>query len=379
MKIRPLVPSTANVAGPRAIARVVSGITLLGLLGCGSDPAAEEADGNQEPTPAVAGDVLPDDVQAISLLGDTLRASVSAAAEADLTANLEAALADHEADPHDADALIWYGRRLGYLQEYRDAINVFSHGVEEHPEDARMYRHRGHRYISTRQLDAALADYAQAVVRIEGQTDEVEPDGAPNARGIPTSTLQSNIWYHFGLTQYLMGDFEAALDSYEGYLGVTSNPDQLVAISHWQYMALRRLGRDEERQLSRPPPHVQGRGRCGVAVGRPGRRARKRHRRVRRRKLAPLQWTNGRGGRGAGAGASDRAMGLVRVYSRRSRAGPDAPLEGVEGARRVGYGATGRCTTETSEPSTSFFQRRQDACNPSAVPDCQNARPGRRG
>ncbi len=246
MKIRPLVPSTANVAGPRAIARVVSGITLLGLLGCGSDPAAEEADGNQEPTPAVAGDVLPDDVQAISLLGDTLRASVSAAAEADLTANLEAALADHEADPHDADALIWYGRRLGYLQEYRDAINVFSHGVEEHPEDARMYRHRGHRYISTRQLDAALADYAQAVVRIEGQTDEVEPDGAPNARGIPTSTLQSNIWYHFGLTQYLMGDFEAALDSYEGYLGVTSNPDQLVAISHWQYMALRRLGRDEE-------------------------------------------------------------------------------------------------------------------------------------
>jgi tetratricopeptide (TPR) repeat protein len=189
---------------------------------------------------------LPDGVEAISLLGDTLRASVPPAAESELIANMEAALADHQAAPRDADALIWYGRRLGYLQEYRRAIEVFAQGVDEHPEDARMYRHRGHRYISTRQLDAALADYAHAATLIEGQPDEIEPDGAPNARGIPTSTLQSNIWYHYGLTQYLMGDFEAALDSYEGYLGVTTNPDQLVAISHWYYMALKRLGRDEE-------------------------------------------------------------------------------------------------------------------------------------
>jgi tetratricopeptide (TPR) repeat protein len=246
MKIRSLARSTSAAPDHNAIARVVFGVAVLGLLGCGSDPAAEEAAGDHDPTPVTAGAALPDGVQAISLLGDTLRASVSDAARADLTANLEAALADHEADPHDADALIWYGRRLGYLQEYRNAIGVFSHGVEEHPDDARMYRHRGHRYISTRQLEAALADYAQAVILIEGRTDEVEPDGAPNALGIPTSTLQSNIWYHYGLTQYLMGDFEAALDSYDGYLGVTSNPDQLVAISHWQYMALRRLGRDEE-------------------------------------------------------------------------------------------------------------------------------------
>lgn len=229
----------------RPFVRLLAGVAVAGALGaCGGDPPPAETEEAHEAPTAV--NALPDGVEAISFLGDTLRASVAPGAESQLIANMESALADHEADPHDADALIWYGRRLGYLQQYRDAIAVFTHGVEEHPEDARMYRHRGHRYISTRQLDAALADYAHAATLIEGQPDEIEPDGQPNARGIPTSTLQSNIWYHYGLTQYLMGDFEAALDSYEGYLGVTSNPDQLVAISHWYYMALRRLGRDEE-------------------------------------------------------------------------------------------------------------------------------------
>lgn len=231
---------------------------LVCFAACGGETGEAGAEGGDTPDPAAdasaAGAELIAEiraasfggVQAVSLLGDTLRASVSPEAETRLIADFEDALADYEADPGDADAIIWLGRRLGYLQEYRLAIDVFSEGIRLHPEDARMYRHRGHRYISTRQLDRAIADYERAAELIEGQPDEVEPDGQPNARGIPTSTLQSNIWYHYGLAQYLLGDFEAALDSYEGYLDVTTNPDQLVAISHWKYMALRRLGRDEE-------------------------------------------------------------------------------------------------------------------------------------
>jgi len=184
-------------------------------------------------------------VQAISLLGDTLRAAVPEAGSQALL-DFEAARTAYEAAPADAEAIIWLGRRLGYLQEYREAIEVFGEGARLHPDDARMYRHRGHRYISTRQLDRAIADFRRAAELIEGRPDEAEPDGQPNARGIPTSTLQSNIWYHYGLAQYLEGDFAAALDSYERYLDVTTNPDQLVAISHWKYMALRRLGRDDE-------------------------------------------------------------------------------------------------------------------------------------
>ena len=97
-----------------------------------------------------------------------------------------------------------------------------------------------------REFDRAIEDLSHAADLVQGEPDEVEPDGQPNARGIPTSTLQSNIHYHLALARYLEGDFEGALPSYEAYMAVTTNPDQLVAISHWWYMALRRLGRDAE-------------------------------------------------------------------------------------------------------------------------------------
>ncbi|HWP36283.1 MAG TPA: tetratricopeptide repeat protein [Gemmatimonadales bacterium] len=192
-------------------------------------------------------DRLPAGVEAISLLGDTLRApplsdSVRQAREAEL-ADARAVL---EREPNSADALIWVGRRLAYLGRYRDAVAVFSDGIERFANDARFYRHRGHRYITLRQFDRAIHDFERAADLVAGTPDEVEPDGQPNARGIPTSTLQFNIWYHLGLAYYLKGDFENALRSYRQCLAVSNNPDAVVATSHWLYMTLRRLGRSAE-------------------------------------------------------------------------------------------------------------------------------------
>ena len=190
---------------------------------------------------------LPEGAEAFSLLGEPLFPNPAPAEVAAQQArDLREARADYEADPNDADAIIWLGRRIAYMGSYRDAIEVFSEGIEKHPDDARMYRHRGHRWISVRAFDRAIEDLSHAAGLVRSLPDEVEPDGQPNARGIPTSTLQSNIHYHLALALYLKGDFERALDSYEAYMAVTTNPDQLVAISHWWYMALRRLGRDEE-------------------------------------------------------------------------------------------------------------------------------------
>jgi tetratricopeptide (TPR) repeat protein len=191
--------------------------------------------------------VLTPGVQAISLLGDTLvplelPPPVLAQREADLAAARQA----YEADPNNADATIWYGRRLAYLGLYREAIDVYTRGLAKHPDDARLYRHRGHRYITVREFENAVHDLSRAAKLIEGRVDEVEPDGQPNARGIPTSTLQSNIWYHLGLAHYLRGDFERALQAYEECLKVSNNPDMLVATSHWLYMTLRRLERTRE-------------------------------------------------------------------------------------------------------------------------------------
>ena len=164
-----------------------------------------------------------------------------------LEADLAKAQADYDRDPSSVDAAIWLGRRLAYLGRFRDAIDVFAKGLERHPADARLYRHRGHRYITTRKFDLAIADLKKASQLVAGKADAIEPDGAPNRAGIPRSTLQSNIWYHLGLAHYLAGDFASALAAYrEGMKVSRVNDDMLVATSDWLYMTLRRLKRDDE-------------------------------------------------------------------------------------------------------------------------------------
>jgi tetratricopeptide (TPR) repeat protein len=145
-----------------------------------------------------------------------------------------------------ADNLIWLGRRTAYLGNYKQAIQIFTEGIEQFPDDARFYRHRGHRFITLRCFDMAIADLKQAAKLIKGKPDQVEPDGLPNVRNIPTSSLQSNIWYHLGLAHYLRADFKAALNAYREAEKVSTNPDMLVATTHWLYMTLRRLGREKE-------------------------------------------------------------------------------------------------------------------------------------
>jgi tetratricopeptide (TPR) repeat protein len=145
-----------------------------------------------------------------------------------------------------ADNLIWLGRRIAYLGHYKNAIQTFTEGAEKFPDDARFLRHRGHRLITLRCFDLAIADFNRAAKLIKGKPDQVEPDGLPNARNIPTSTLQSNIWYHLGLAHYLKGEFKAALKAYREAEKVSTNPDMLVATTHWLYMTLRRLGREKE-------------------------------------------------------------------------------------------------------------------------------------
>jgi tetratricopeptide (TPR) repeat protein len=159
------------------------------------------------------------------------------------------AKADYEKSPT-ADAVIWLGRRAAYLGNYREAIRVFTEGIEKFPSDARMYRHRGHRFITLRCFDDAIRDFEKAARLVRGKADEIEPDGLPNARNTPTSTLQSNIFYHLGLAYYLKGDFKKALKAYRAAEKVSTNPDMLVATRHWLYMTLRRSGKNKEAEKS---------------------------------------------------------------------------------------------------------------------------------
>ena len=192
---------------------------------------------------------LPPGAEAISFLGDTLmppqQSEEVRAIYMDRYREAEEALA---VSPEDVDALIWMGRRTAYLGRYREAIDIYSDGIAMHPDDARLYRHRGHRYLSVREPEHAIADFERAAELTDGMPDEVEPDGLPNAMNIPTSTLQFNIWYHLALAHYVQGHLEAALEAQRNCLEVSVHPDSVVATSYWLYMTLRRLGMDEEAQ-----------------------------------------------------------------------------------------------------------------------------------
>lgn len=150
---------------------------------------------------------------------------------------------DYDKDSTNAEGIIWYGRRTAYLGDYLKAIEIFSKGITLHPEDARLYRHRGHRYITVRCFDKAIEDFRKAAQLIKGQPDEVEQDGLPNAQNIPTSTLQSNIWYHLGLAYFLKGDYVNAEGAYRNGLIVSTNDDMYVAMANWLYITLLTMGK----------------------------------------------------------------------------------------------------------------------------------------
>jgi tetratricopeptide (TPR) repeat protein len=182
--------------------------------------------------------------EAMSLSGRPLYPPTPIPNQAKLEKDLQEA--QSVANTQTAEAMIWIGRRLGYLWRYQDAIAQFTKGIERYPSDPRFYRHRGHRYITVRQFDKAVADFDKAVALIKGKPDEIEPDGAPNPAGVPRSTLQFNIWYHLALAHYLQGHYDQAYSAWVECMKVSNNDDSVTATSDWMWMTLMRLGRKAE-------------------------------------------------------------------------------------------------------------------------------------
>jgi tetratricopeptide (TPR) repeat protein len=185
--------------------------------------------------------------EATSLLGEKLvRPTPTGEARTKMEELLSAATRAYNSAPTNADSIIWLGRRTAYLGRFNEAIDIYTRGIAIHPKDARLLRHRGHRYLTTRQLDKAIADFQKAYELTRNKPDEIEPDGLPNARNIPTSSLKSNIRYHLGLAHYLKGNFAKAAKLYAEDVAAARNVDTHVASAHWLYMSLRRLGKVRE-------------------------------------------------------------------------------------------------------------------------------------
>ena len=147
-----------------------------------------------------------------------------------------------EAEPEDEHAIVWYGRRTAYTGDYAAAVDIYTRGLEFHPDSARLLRHRGHRWISLREFDRAVADLQRAAELTANAPDVVEADGMPNERGIPTSSLHTNVWYHLALAHYCRGEFADAQRCWEACLSASRNPDMECAARYWLFHAATRAG-----------------------------------------------------------------------------------------------------------------------------------------
>ncbi|MCK7468643.1 MAG: tetratricopeptide repeat protein [Desulfosudis oleivorans] len=276
---------------------------------------------------------VPKGAQAVSLGGRPL---FPAAPSSEIRRKYEAARKAAEADPGSADDLIWLGRWAAYAGDYREAIRVFTRGTEKFPSDARFFRHRGHRYISVREFGRAVRDLEKAVLLIAGKPDEIEPDGAPNPRGIPVSTLNSNIYYHLGLAYFLGNDLEKALAVYrkgletgaqrryargDGPLALHGPPATRQDGGGPRRPRTRAPGHGGHRERGLPPAPALLQGRARRGRGRGGGRGDddERRRGLRLGELALLQRRQGRGAGDLGLHPERRQLGLVRLHRRRGR------------------------------------------------------------
>lgn len=178
-----------------------------------------------------------------SLLGEEYFAPIEENPKLD--SNLAVARKNFETNPSEEN-YIWLGRRTAYLTRYNEAIDIFSEGIDKYPNSFRLYRHRGHRYISQRKFDAAIADLKKASELMQGEPLEIEPDGQPNKLNKPLSTTHFNVWYHLGLAHYLKGEFDLAEKAYLKCLKVSRNDDLITATVDWLYMTYCREGKTEE-------------------------------------------------------------------------------------------------------------------------------------
>src|SRR5437762_2001964 len=149
-------------------------------------------------------------------------------------ARAESALA---ADPRSVERIVQLGVAQSGARQCREAIQTFTRGLTIAPNDAVLYRWRGHRYLSVRQFDRALDDLT---------------------RGSRLDSTNYGIWYHLGIVRYARGDFAAAADAFARAQRRPPDAAELAGATDWLWMSLSRAGRAAEAQamLDRRPDSV---------------------------------------------------------------------------------------------------------------------------
>ena len=130
-----------------------------------------------------------------------------------------------EADPKNIARIIDLGVAESGARQFREAIATFTRGLEIEPDNALLLRWRGHRYLSVREFDRALADLK---------------------RGAALDSSIYGIWYHLGVVHYVRGEFGAAAESFAKAQAIAPDAGELAGSTDWLWMSLSRAGRGAE-------------------------------------------------------------------------------------------------------------------------------------
>ena len=146
-------------------------------------------------------------------------------------ARAERALA---ADPRNVTLVLQLGLAQAAVRQYREAIETFTRGLAIASDDPMLYRWRGHRLLSVRELDRAQADLT---------------------RGLDLDPANYGVLYHLGIVRYVRGDFAGAAESFARAHPHAPNPGELAGSTDWLWMSLSRAGRtaDAAAMLARRP------------------------------------------------------------------------------------------------------------------------------
>lgn len=138
------------------------------------------------------------------------------------------------AKPPTVETLIQLGLAHAAIREYRQAIRAFTQGMAIAPNNALLYRWRGHRYISVRELDSAIADLT---------------------RGNRLDSTSYDIWYHLGVARFVRAEFPAAADAFAHAQRLAPNDNEIAGATDWLWMSLSRAGRTADAQAALARAH----------------------------------------------------------------------------------------------------------------------------
>ena len=145
---------------------------------------------------------------------------------------------DLDAHPRDVQKYIALGTAQAGARQMQEAVQTFTRALAIWPDSAILWRWRGHRNLSVRNFDRAMADLTH---------------------GYGMDSTVYGILYHLGVLRFVRGDFNAAADAFRRAQPLAPDAGELAGSTDWLWMSLMRAGRASEASamLARRPDSLQ--------------------------------------------------------------------------------------------------------------------------